>query len=332
MENGPLLSAPFPGAPTGQHLRSALIEDAAVQAAMQPWIKMECVQLDRGREIARMDTLDLGGPQAVRERQFVTVQKLGVTPTDLCTISCCSLDPTARFSHIRPVKSGAVYFMPEQIEFDIYIPVGVETNYVSLSQEAFLATARVLNPVDWEDPPRQVITAQTSGQTELETAISVWFDTARAISTRNWSVNPEIVAARMTEQIIRLVAAPRGAAPLPSFLERSRALQICRTARAYVDACLEENVLPTIVDVCKQVGASERTLQYAFLAYVNRSPQSYLRLCRLNRARALLRASDPRTTRVTEVATRFGFYHLGRFAQDYRQMFGESPSETLASV
>src|SRR5436190_4413075 len=34
-------------------------------------------------------------------------------------------------------------------------------------------------------------------------------------------------------------------------------------------------------------------------------------------------------TSITEVAARFGFGHFGRFAQDYRQRFGETPSETL---
>ncbi|HLK84781.1 MAG TPA: helix-turn-helix domain-containing protein [Xanthobacteraceae bacterium] len=32
---------------------------------------------------------------------------------------------------------------------------------------------------------------------------------------------------------------------------------------------------------------------------------------------------------VTEIATRWGFGHLGRFAVEYRRRFGESPSETL---
>lgn len=76
---------------------------------------------------------------------------------------------------------------------------------------------------------------------------------------------------------------------------------------------------------------SERTLQYAFKVYVDMSPLAYLRGCRLNRARAVLRASDPGAVTVTEVAMRLGFLHLGRFSTDHRKLFGEAPSETLSA-
>ena len=38
---------------------------------------------------------------------------------------------------------------------------------------------------------------------------------------------------------------------------------------------------------------------------------------------------DPSTTRVTDVANEWGFWHLGQFAADYRRHFGELPSETF---
>jgi AraC family ethanolamine operon transcriptional activator len=36
-------------------------------------------------------------------------------------------------------------------------------------------------------------------------------------------------------------------------------------------------------------------------------------------------------TLVNDVANRWGFWHMGRFASDYRRQFGELPSETLKS-
>ncbi len=56
---------------------------------------------------------------------------------------------------------------------------------------------------------------------------------------------------------------------------------------------------------------------------------AYLKQKRLEAARRTLLTAEPLTTSVTEVATQWGFFHLGRFARDYRQLFGELPSETL---
>ncbi|MGW8882378.1 helix-turn-helix domain-containing protein, partial [Streptomyces mirabilis] len=40
-------------------------------------------------------------------------------------------------------------------------------------------------------------------------------------------------------------------------------------------------------------------------------------------------AADPATTKVTDVAARWGFVHPGHFSVYFRRRFGEPPSATL---
>jgi AraC family ethanolamine operon transcriptional activator len=76
-------------------------------------------------------------------------------------------------------------------------------------------------------------------------------------------------------------------------------------------------------------GVSERTLRNVFHDYYGVAPLRYLKLRRLHLVRNALKHADPRQSSVTEIATQFGIWELGRFAQAYRRLFGETPAETL---
>jgi AraC-like DNA-binding protein len=82
-------------------------------------------------------------------------------------------------------------------------------------------------------------------------------------------------------------------------------------------------------DLCRETGASERTLEYAFREHFGVTPKAYLQAVRLHQVRGELRAANPAFARVSDVANRWGFWHMGQFAADYRKMFGELPSQTL---
>jgi AraC-like DNA-binding protein len=110
---------------------------------------------------------------------------------------------------------------------------------------------------------------------------------------------------------------------------------LCRppTVKRVIDAMRASPATPfTAAGLADIAGVSIRTLQAAFQAHVAMSPMAYLRSLRLERVHAELVASEPSRTSVTEVAHRWGFPHLGRFAAAYGERYGAHPSETLRSV
>ena len=84
-----------------------------------------------------------------------------------------------------------------------------------------------------------------------------------------------------------------------------------------------------LIDLCKAVGASERTLRSACHEQFGMSPTRYLWLRRMYLARRRLAEAEASSVSVTEVAMANGFWELGRFATEYRSLFGETPSTTL---
>jgi AraC family ethanolamine operon transcriptional activator len=82
----------------------------------------------------------------------------------------------------------------------------------------------------------------------------------------------------------------------------------------------------SMLQVCRQVGASRRKLNYCFQDVLGTSPLKYLRALRLNGVRRELRGG---AASVQQAAARWGFWHLGELAADYRRQFGELPSQTL---
>lgn len=83
--------------------------------------------------------------------------------------------------------------------------------------------------------------------------------------------------------------------------------------------------MPSVAQLCLDLGVSRRTLQTGFNEVMGLSPLSYVKAVRLNNVRSQLLQQQT----VTDAATQFGFWHFGHFARDYQKMFGEKPSQTL---
>jgi AraC-like DNA-binding protein len=105
------------------------------------------------------------------------------------------------------------------------------------------------------------------------------------------------------------------------------AIKIVSEVERYVDA---RSFRPVhISELCSYLKISRRTLHRCFEDALGIGPGAFLRQKRLCSVHSTLRRLDTRTANVTQVATDFGFLELGRFAHQYRQLFGEYPNETL---
>ena len=103
---------------------------------------------------------------------------------------------------------------------------------------------------------------------------------------------------------------------------------IMRRFHAAIEGHLDQPLY--IPELCAEIGTSERTLRVCCQEQLGVSPKRYLLLRRMHMARRALRTSTPADTTVTEIATRYGFWQFGRFACEYKGLFGESPSAMLA--
>lgn len=99
-----------------------------------------------------------------------------------------------------------------------------------------------------------------------------------------------------------------------------------KRAMAYIKSEFSADI--SLHHIARAAGASVRALQYGFKQAYGITPMQMVRLERLRWAHYLLQGARPNQT-VTQIASDLGFSHLGRFSQDYRDAFGETPQQTL---
>ena len=131
---------------------------------------------------------------------------------------------------------------------------------------------------------------------------------------------------KLLREVRDLLAAPHIIEPTPSRHVVPRR-QVIRMAMDYDEQHDFENI--SVEQLATAAGVCERTLRDAFVSYFGAPPVQYLNRRSLNQVRKSLLAADPSAATVTEIAIQFGIWQFGRFARDYRFLFGELPSETL---
>ena len=241
---------------------------------------------------------------------------------------------------LNMAQTGEPRWLGQRVAFDELIiqRCGTEAEYLSgaLWDSVVFAIpeaelAQQLTDITHNDPEAILhglglarLTPQLAAQ--LRQASLAYLDTAaRSLATPGAPSPLPAMAASLVGLIARaLVSARPPCAPKPS-LNRQR--QLIRKAENYV-AHLTNQPL-RIGQLCREIDVSERTLRDAFYKVTDTSPLAYLKTQQLNRVYRVLRDVDPDEVLIKQVAVANGFSHLGQFCKDYKQLFGELPSETL---
>ncbi|KVA46533.1 helix-turn-helix domain-containing protein [Burkholderia cepacia] len=90
--------------------------------------------------------------------------------------------------------------------------------------------------------------------------------------------------------------------------------------------------VPSVMELCRQLQVSRRTVQNSFRSVTGTTPLNYLRSVRLNGVRRSLMSTHPSKLLIGDAAARWGFFHMSHFAEDYLALFGELPSHTKRPV
>lgn len=308
------------------------LQDASEHSLHQSWLPTEFCQLSRGDYVGSFQELDTGRQRVVRESQSQLVHKQGLMSHGHCTISFHrQTAPLARFCEYQIPANGLIFYLPAGSEFDVQVPAGFEIMYVRFDQQQLLEAQQAFGTPNLTANPDRIGVFKSPGQKRLDAFLNALFDVIPAALVRQYAPDADQISQIVTDSVL---LALDQADPLPiehsiDFRARHRARHMVRHSREFLEDSLKRGHCPSMVEICKHLGISQRSLQYGFRDLMGMTPVAYLRTLRLNRVRADLRQPDSNLT-VTEAATRWSFFHLSKFAHDYRQMFGETPSETLA--
>ncbi len=289
----------------------------ALNEAMPGWT-LDLRPLDHGG--ATLQSISTPGIRLDKVSFDVPVHQLGEPPESAYTIGLlCEGDYELRWNGSLVTGDALEVFAPGE-RFDSTGPAGFAAFTLSVEQSWLDGLAAQLG--------FRALTEVTRGEPRVcRIGRHVAADLRRSLSGQLRLGLPAEV--RLAQDVLAELATDvLGAVQVadPCGVHPRRRRRMFQRAIDVIAACGVEAL--SVQRLCELSGCSVSTLERAFLEQVGLGPKAYLLSLRLQGARRELRQAHG-DERISSIAGRWGFWHMGKFAADYRRRFGELPSHTL---
>jgi AraC family ethanolamine operon transcriptional activator len=292
----------------------------------QAW-DLEFIQLDRGGFNGELHQIGVQGLQVSHARFNRQLYQRGSSPEGMRTFAITEeWSPPPKWRHQEIPPNSIMLFKDRSL--DVVSAVGFDVFTISLNDESLDFAMRSGGYEDIEKiyHKADVVTGDSSAIKGVLNYLRQLFD---ALNQNRVIIDDHRFTQKVKNDIMNnLLNAYETQNGVFCKSKRKLSENKFREVESLIKEKSSEPIL--IKDLCQIVNTSERTLRRAFWERYGISPLCYVKSLRLNNVRKELYRSNSKTTKVVDIANRWGFWHMGQFAFDYRQLFGELPSETLA--
>lgn len=295
----------------GTDLGATQFEDIQEAASALPTMDFEFRQLEAGPLRVAVDVKGIDDLRLTRVRLDRLVQGNGLVDPDRIVFLICEEAQQPHIVDDTPLQAGQVLLTEGGIPSDCILQPGFSATLLSCSA----------------DSVRQILQVHGTPLPNLSTpASAAWrqLSSLLAEAGREGSRHDHSLSDRLLQSLCDGLEVSRGREPGP-LAER------VRMARATRDLLERDDEL-RIVEICRQLAVSERTLRRVFAEIYGTSPIQYQLARRLNLVRKSLKESACEPGAISTIAAQNGFWHMGRFGLQYRRQFGETPRQTLGKT
>ena len=255
------------------------------------------------------------------------VEQHGTTPVGMRTFAVPTNKSPEMLWFGHTVGPGTLLSFPVHGEIDVYSRPGFDVSTISIPEELLLnllegnghtASKKILTPVE------QVFRVREELLNRLRYQLRVLVPGLVKSQKRYRHTAAEIRENILSTLIQILFESSTGVNHV-----RHHTVAVLEQVIEYIHDHPHAESPLLISDLCDVSSVSERTLENLFKQNLDMTPKTFLTGHRLHGAHRELLRSHPSDTRIIDVATNWGFWHMGHFSAAYRKTYGELPSATL---